>query len=224
MTEHLFAALACAGVDDLILDCRPQRTTDLHSLIELPMLDGSAAEYIQPLSAVRTQLLETDPRSSKRHPLIIQETLTIEHDQAQLIITPNVNQSCYSTTACSIEWIFDYPPLPIQHLRYDGSDHELALILQARTFGFLADEQRLRKEGLIRGVTNSNTTIYDQYGRAINQTIVPLEAARHKTLDLIGDLFLLGKPLVGRVYVNKGGHMINHLLIEALQSSVESVS
>ncbi len=101
-------------------------------------------------------------------------------------------------------------------------------VSRARTFGFLADYERVKEMGYAAGSSLANSVVFDDY-RAINDAGLRYndECARHKVLDAMGDLFLIGGPLLGDFYGYKSGHALNHKLSEALladESAWEKIS
>lgn len=223
MTEHLFAALSCSGIDDVKIEIRSKSKREDVAPLEFPILDGSAGQYIEPLIPMLTSFSPDDEREL-RTPIIIQQPLSCTLGQSEVHLLPNLGQRYASTPLCAIEFELDQPPIPQQTVSISGDRIELDHLVNARTFGLLRDEEPLRGMNLIRGVTYDNTTVFDDQGIALNSLGTADDPARHKILDLIGDLYCLGRPLDAVIHVHKGGHALNHLLIESLQSLDESVS
>jgi UDP-3-O-[3-hydroxymyristoyl] N-acetylglucosamine deacetylase len=118
---------------------------------------------------------------------------------------------------------FAHPAIGRQRISCDGVTPEWFAreIAPARTFGFVADVDALRARGLARGASLENTIVFDDTG-IMNEDGLRFsdECVRHKALDLIGDLALLGAPLRGRVEVVRGGHVLHHRLVMAILESV----
>jgi UDP-3-O-[3-hydroxymyristoyl] N-acetylglucosamine deacetylase len=96
-------------------------------------------------------------------------------------------------------------------------------VAPARTFGFLDEVEAMRRAGLARGGSLANTVVLDAEG-VVNEDGLrfPDEFVRHKVLDLIGDLSLLGRPLLGHVSVERGGHALHQELVRALVSASDA--
>ena len=99
-----------------------------------------------------------------------------------------------------------------------------AACADARTFGFLRDAERLRAQGLARGASLANTVVFDDAGRCLNPGGLrgPDEPARHKLLDLLGDLALLGEWLQARVVAHRAGHALHHACVRAVRAATSS--
>ena len=214
MTEHLFAALYAAGINDVKIEVKGE---------ELPILDGSAWSYLKPLEPVYTQSKEKPTAKVPRNWTTLPQGLTISWLESQLQVLSIPGE---------IERLSDSECLPLQvslHLNLppleDHSFHLLSIddlyrrIIPAKTFGFLQDEQRLKSLSLIQGVSYENTRIYDELGQAINPPHIPDEAAAHKILDFLGDLYRLPHSLKGRIYIERGSHELNHRLVSKMMQN-----
>jgi UDP-3-O-[3-hydroxymyristoyl] N-acetylglucosamine deacetylase len=201
--EHLMSALHGFGITNLLVK------TDG----EVPALDGSAAEFCKQLAeaGVQEQEAAIEPvRISK--PIVIgqegegQEYIRIE--PAERLI---------------IDYILEYPrPIGVQRVHFELTSPEAyaRAIAPARTFGFVRDFRKMAELGLASGGRLDNVILVDDE-KVVNTTLrFPDEFARHKVLDLMGDLYLLGRPLLGHVTASKTGHSDNLALVKAVQSQL----
>lgn len=200
MVEHLCAALHAAGIDNAAIHVHGD---------ELPVLDGSAAPW---LSAVRPLA-----QAARRSPLVVTTPVEVHDDAGGYA---RLEPAASFELDVTIE--FAHPAIGHQRWRGDLADFG-AELAWARTFGFLADADRLRAAGLARGASLENTVVYDAEG-AMNPggLRAPDEAVRHKALDAVGDAALLGAPLRGRLVTRRAGHTLHRRLFAALLAEVEA--
>jgi UDP-3-O-[3-hydroxymyristoyl] N-acetylglucosamine deacetylase len=195
-TEHLLSAFIGAGLDNAIVEL---------DNLEVPLLDGSARPFIQ---MVREAGLK--PQRRKRVYLRILRPLEV-HDGEKFI-------GVYPGDGYSVSYRIEFPK-PIGRSSFEvelsGEDY-LTEIAPARTFGFLADEPMLRNMGLIRGASHSNCVVLGKEGVVNPPLRYPDEFVRHKVLDLIGDLALLGSRIIGRVVADKAGHAMHTALVSRI--------
>jgi UDP-3-O-[3-hydroxymyristoyl] N-acetylglucosamine deacetylase/3-hydroxyacyl-[acyl-carrier-protein] dehydratase len=203
--EHLLAALAGLQIDNLEVELTGP---------ELPGLDGSALPWFERL--VSAGVLE---QRAERKQLSIEQPISVEADGATLSVLP-----C-QTAGLHLSYTLDYRArglLPqYAEVHVPGTDlvRELA---PARTFVFAAEADALRKAGLGQGANGRNTVILNGEGRPVEGSLrFPDEPARHKLVDLMGDLFLLGAELQGRVVATKTGHRLHHELVRRLAVELE---
>ncbi len=126
--------------------------------------------------------------------------------------------------AISYHMSFDHTLFTKQSFSFCGDETRfIQEISKARTFGFLKDVERLRSSGLIKGGSLQNAVVIGEYG-IMNEGGLryPDELVRHKILDLMGDLALLEKPLIGQITVDQGGHALHTRLVSALQKHKEA--
>ncbi len=196
--EHLMAAFFGLGVDNARVELDGP---------EVPIMDGSAAPFIFLLrsSGIREQ------KSAKRF-VIIKRPLEIREGGRSVRITPS------KELKISYAIDFNHPLLRDQafELCFSGKDF-VKEISRARTFGFLRDVQTLRENGLALGGSLDNAIVIDDF-RILNEDGLRYkdEFVRHKILDFIGDLAILGCPVIGHFVVNKSGHDLNHQLLKKL--------
>lgn len=195
--EHFMAALAGLGIDNILVDIDAD---------EMPGLDGSAAEYVDLLLKAGIQTQDAPRKEFK-----IAEPIWIEEDGASLVILP--------ADDFKVSYTLDYrhPMLHSQHIELSLSDGIFkSEISQARTFCLESEAQALLNQGLGRGATYENTLVVGDKGVIKNKLRFQDEFTRHKVLDLIGDLYLLGMPLKGHVIAIKSGHPLNLKLLQRI--------
>jgi UDP-3-O-[3-hydroxymyristoyl] N-acetylglucosamine deacetylase len=199
-TEHLLAALYSSGIDNVFVEI---------DALELPILDGSSQPFIELLdrAGLRQQ------RKPRRY-LRVVKPLEFSDGDRRIGIYP-----CGDfRVQCLID--FPHPLIGRQEAELvvtaDSFRRELAA---ARTFGFVEEAERLRAQGLVRGGSLDNAIVLTR-DKLLNPEGLrfPDEFARHKTLDLIGDLALLGLPLQASVIAHKAGHALHTQLVMRLLS------
>jgi UDP-3-O-[3-hydroxymyristoyl] N-acetylglucosamine deacetylase len=189
--EHLMAAFALCGVDNAIVDLDGP---------EVPILDGSAAIFVRAIAETGLQKLD-----APRQPLILRESFRVEDRDRSILFEPGDGRRL------DIEIAFDDCFIGRQVLSLDLTDPEdLVKLSTARTFCRLHEVAALRAAGLIRGGALENSLVVDG-DRLVNEEPLrdPAEFALHKALDLIGDLYLLGAPIIGHIRAVKPGHDLN---------------
>jgi UDP-3-O-[3-hydroxymyristoyl] N-acetylglucosamine deacetylase len=197
--EHLLSALRGCGVDNAYLEV---------DNLELPILDGSAEEFTAMVDRAR---LQTQPAA--RRALRVRERVRVEQGERWMEVEPGEGFEI----DCTID--FTHPLIGRQHFLFDALDTEgyAREISPARTFGFTEEIEALRRANLIRGGTLQNAIVLTPDGM-LNET--PLrsreEFVRHKILDIIGDLALLGMPVLGRFTAVRSGHIIHAMLMSKL--------
>jgi UDP-3-O-[3-hydroxymyristoyl] N-acetylglucosamine deacetylase len=174
---------------------------------EVPIMDGSAAPFIFLLRSAGIR----EQKSPKRF-VVIKRPFEIREGARSVRINPS--KELKITYAIG----FNHPLLRDQsfELRFSGKDF-VKEISRARTFGFLRDIQTLRENGLALGGSLDNAIVIDDF-RILNEDGLRYkdEFVRHKILDFIGDLAILGCPVIGHFVVKKSGHALNHLLLKKL--------
>jgi UDP-3-O-[3-hydroxymyristoyl] N-acetylglucosamine deacetylase len=195
-TEHLLSALVGMGVDNVIVEL---------DNLELPILDGSAAPYVE-------AFLSAGIRTQRRR----RETIRILHDLE--VREGNKFIGVYPGSGYNIQYTIDFPaPIGRQTARIDlAAETYGTAIAPARTFGYKADEKRLRDMGLIRGASSESTIILGANGPENGPLRFPDEYVRHKVLDLIGDLALAGRRIEGHVVAERAGHAMHTALVSRL--------
>jgi UDP-3-O-[3-hydroxymyristoyl] N-acetylglucosamine deacetylase len=196
--EHLLAALAGVGIDNAIVEV---------DAAEIPIMDGSAAPWVTLLAAAgRTEL------DAPRRTLVVDRAIALCEGDKTIVVEPA------GRLEVRYEIAFGHAAIPAQTLEIALDPARFAAeIAPARTFGFLAEVEALKARGLARGGSLDNAVVIGP-DRILNPEGLRFadEFVRHKTLDLVGDLALLGLPLRGRVTVTRGGHHLHTALVEAI--------
>ncbi len=196
--EHLMAALAGCGIDNLEIDIDGP---------EVPIMDGSAAPFVFLIECAGLSVSDR-PRRYLR----ILETVTVEDGPRRAELSPGTG------FAATFEIDFDTPIIGRQHYSFDLSSAAFKTELcRARTFGFLKDVDQLRAMGLAQGGSLENAIVIDD-GRILNESGLRYgdEFVRHKLLDAIGDLALCGGQIHGRLAARRSGHDLNNRLLHEL--------
>jgi UDP-3-O-[3-hydroxymyristoyl] N-acetylglucosamine deacetylase len=195
-TEHLLSALLGSGVDNVLVEL---------DNLELPILDGSALPYTQ---AFRHVGLKSQRR--RREYLRILKDVEVRDGDKFIGVYPG--------NGYSVSYKIDFPsPIGRQGYVVDlatgAYEREIA---PARTFGWREDEKKLRDMGLIRGATEESVIVLNRRGVLNGDLRFPDEFARHKVLDLIGDLALAGHHILGHVVAERAGHAMHTALVSRL--------
>ncbi|RXK13346.1 UDP-3-O-[3-hydroxymyristoyl] N-acetylglucosamine deacetylase [Halarcobacter mediterraneus] len=203
--EHLLSAVYAYGIDNL----RVVIDND-----EVPVLDGSSAGYCMLIEEAGIKELEKSKKAIK-----IRQDIKIETDDGKRVSLKPSNHIIYDF---SIN--FEHPVIGEQNFRFDYSIEEYKEnISKARTFGFLHEVQYLRSIGLAQGGSLENAIVLDQ-SKVLNPEGLRYsdEFVRHKILDAIGDMALLGYTLVGEYDAHAGSHHLNHLLTKKVYEDKEN--
>ena len=202
--EHLMSAAAGLGIDNLVIDVSAE---------EIPIMDGSAASFV----------------------FLLQQAGVLEQDAAKKFIRVLETVEVRSGQGASEKWARLCPHdgfkldffIEFNHPAVDGSVQRAQVdfgkvsyvhdVARARTFGFMQDVESLRGMGLARGGSLENAIVMDEY-RILNSGGLRYEDefVRHKILDAIGDLYLIGHPLLASYEAHKAGHAMNNQLLLAL--------
>lgn len=195
-TEHLLSALVGMGVDNVIVEL---------DNLELPILDGSAQPYVEAIERVGI-------KAQRRQREYIRVLRPVEVREGDKFL------GLYPGSGYRIEYTIDFPaPIGQQSTSVDlATSNYRASIAPARTFGYKADEKRLRDMGLIRGAGPENAIILGSNGPENGPLRFPDEYVRHKVLDLIGDLALAGRRIEGHVVAERAGHAMHTALVSRL--------
>ena len=196
-TEHLLSAFIGCGIDNAIVEL---------DNLELPILDGSARPFVEAIrkAGIRKQ---RRPRTYLR----IRRELELREGDKFIAVYPADSYS----VAYTINFL--HPLIGKETFSVDLSDgNYLREIAPARTFGSRQDEQILRNMGLIRGASRENCVVLTQDGLENPPLRFDDEFVRHKILDLIGDLALLGKQILGNVVADRAGHAMHTALVSRL--------
>jgi UDP-3-O-[3-hydroxymyristoyl] N-acetylglucosamine deacetylase len=198
--EHLMSALHGLGISNLLI-----KTDD-----EIPALDGSAIDFCR-------QMVEAgiEEQGNVLEPVRVKQPIGVANNGESIRIEP--------AGQLTIDYTLEYPaPIGRQSVHFELSSPEAYMreIAPARTFGFVSEFRKLAEMGLASGGRLDNLILIDDQ-KVINTTLrFADEFARHKVLDLIGDLYLLGRPILGRVTAHKTGHSDNLALLRAIRASL----
>ena len=198
--EHLLSALAGLGIDNLFIDLTAP---------EVPIMDGSAAPFVWLLQSAGIE----EQKAHKRFIRILSPIEVSEGDKWARLVP-------HDGFRVNFEIDFDHPVLQ-KHRQRASLDFSTTAFLKeisrARTFGFLKDVEHLRANELALGGSMANAIVMDEY-RVLNEDGLRFqdEFVRHKVLDAVGDLYLLGCCLIGEFSGFKSGHALNNLLLRAL--------
>jgi UDP-3-O-[3-hydroxymyristoyl] N-acetylglucosamine deacetylase len=198
--EHLLSALHGFGVTNLVV-----KTDD-----EVPALDGSALEFCRHLQSAGLQ-----EQAASVAPIRINQPLQIGEGDEFIRIEP--------ADHLIIDYKLDYPaPIGVQRFHFELTSPEayMEMVAPARTFGFVREFRKLSEMGLASGGRLDNLILVDDE-KVVNTALrFPDEFARHKVLDMIGDLYLLGRPILGHITASKTGHSDNLALLRAIAASL----
>ncbi len=199
--EHLMAAVSALGIDNLLVDVDGE---------EIPAADGSAKPFVE--------LLESAGRASlgaSRQPIAVPHPIRVGDQGRWLEITPS-NEFRVTYTLDNRHPIIGMQTATIS-VTAEAFAEEIAA---ARTYGFLKDVPMMRQHGLARGGSLDNAIVVGKRIVLNDSLRWGDEFVRHKILDVVGDLGLLGRPLLGHVTGFNGGHTLNHELAVAIQQAV----
>lgn len=199
--EHLLAAVSGLGVDNLRMELDGP---------ELPIMDGSAAPFAQ-------RMIEAGFRSQgePKNFIVIKKTVSVVSGDKVATFSP----SRRFRIDCTID--FKHPLISDQQFTMELSDQTQFMreVARARTFGFLRDVDKMRSMGLARGGSLENAVVVDDFSILNPEGLrYPDEFVRHKLLDALGDIALLGRPVLGALTVYKTGHALNQKLVAKVLS------
>lgn len=200
--EHFLAVLHSYGITNLLVKVQG----------EVPILDGSAAEFCELIE--EAGLHEQDESWSR---IVIDRSYRVGEDGGEWI-------SIEPAETFSVHYVLNYPK-PVGVQEYMFTHHSPSSfkeeIAPARTFGFLRDMEKMQKLGLINGGKLSNCILIDDEKIVNTDLRFPEELARHKILDIIGDFYLLGRPIRGKIKAHMTGHSDNIALLNAVRTGME---
>ena len=202
--EHVMSACAGLGVDNLVIDITAE---------EVPILDGSAASFVYLLQSAG--IVEQD---APRRFIRILKTVEVREGEGRSLKWARLEP--YHGFKLSFQIEFDHPAVSAtgQVVEFDlGSGQYSREIARARTFGFTRDVEMMRSHGLALGGGLDNAIVLDDY-KVLNADGLRYqdEFAKHKILDAMGDLYIVGKPLLAAYSAYRSGHAMNNQLLRAL--------
>jgi UDP-3-O-[3-hydroxymyristoyl] N-acetylglucosamine deacetylase/3-hydroxyacyl-[acyl-carrier-protein] dehydratase len=227
--EHAFAALYALGIDNCLVEVNAP---------EFPILDGSAIEYIRAID--KAGIVEQE---KEKDFFVVRKKIEVSNPEtgSKITLLPDNEFSINS----NIEFESQY--IPNQYASLESLDDFATEIAPARTFVFVREIQKLRQAGLIKGGNLDNAIVIyerklpqnelDEIADELNvprmdanqlgylnhrELAFPNEPARHKLLDIIGDMSLIGKPIKGRLIATRPGHKINNQLARLIRKEIKS--
>jgi UDP-3-O-[3-hydroxymyristoyl] N-acetylglucosamine deacetylase len=198
--EHLMAAASALGIDNLLVEVDAE---------ELPAADGSAKPFVD--------LIYTAGRASlaaPRRPIVVTEVIRVGDENRWLQVLPS--------DGLRISYTLDnrHPVIGLQVTSLAVTEASFVEeIAAARTYGFLRDVPMMRQNGLARGGSLDNAIVVGKRIVLNDSLRFADEFVRHKVLDLVGDLAVLGRPVRGHVIGRNAGHALNHQLVVAIQEA-----
>lgn len=188
--EHVLCALAVAGITDAVLELDGS---------EIPILDGAAGELYRGIMAAG--ILESN---TPVEPIRLSAPVWVVKDDKYLVAIP--------ADELQVTYTVDFPHPDLRAKTYHGrlnSEIMQSEIIEARTFGFLKDIEEFRKRGLGQGASLENAVVLTDDGYLNDSLRYSDECLRHKVLDLVGDLYLLGRPLQAHIIAFRAGHALD---------------
>ena len=208
--EHLMSACAGLGIDNLVIDITAE---------EVPILDGSASSFVFLLQSAGIEL-----QNVAKQFIRVLKTVEVKDGQGENIKWAKLEP--YEGYRLSFEIDFQHPAVDStgQQVVFDlGRDLYARDIARARTFGFTKDVEMLRSNGLALGGGLDNAIVMDDY-KVLNSDGLRYddEFVKHKILDAMGDLYLVGKPLIASYTAFRSGHAMNNQLLRALLEQADA--
>jgi len=188
--EHLLAALVGLGIDNLSIELNQA---------EVPIMDGSASSFVYLIHEAGIQV-----QPASRRFLKVTRPISLSRGDKRIAVYPSEHfKVTYSIS-------FDHPLLRHQSRTQRVTEESfIEEIAPARTFGFLNEVEQLRQKGLALGGSLDNAIVLGETGVLNNILRFEDEFVRHKILDVIGDLALIGYPIIGHVVAHRGGHALH---------------
>ncbi len=200
--EHVLAAAAGVGLDNCMIEIEGP---------EVPIVDGSALPFVRLFHAAGFERQDAVVR-----PLIPGESVEVTRDDRRILYVPDG-----PGLTITYEIDFPHPIVGRQAMTFALRPEEFAArIAPARTFGFTREVEALRSRGLARGGSLQNAVVLDDDGIVSGPLRFRDEFVRHKILDLVGDLALLGRPLHGRIHAWKAGHALHIEFARAIHAAL----
>jgi len=206
--EHIMSALSASGIDNIMIDVNGS---------EVPIMDGSSIAFIH---LIKSAIIKEQKKPKKF--VVINELIEVTDGEKLAKFEPY--------QGFIIDFMIDFP-----HPAFNDEDSHVSIdffkdsyikdISRARTFGFMHEVEYLRTNGLARGGSLDNAIVLDEY-KIINEDGLRYsdEFVRHKILDAVGDLYMLGSPIIGKFTAYKSGHELNNKLLRALVENPQSWS
>lgn len=196
-TEHLLSAFVGMGIDNAIVEL---------DNLELPILDGSARPFIELIK-------QAGVRKQRRPRTYLRILRPLEMREGNKFI------AVYPADTYSVSYTINFPHPLIGRESFSlelSNGQYVSRIASARTFGFLHEADAMRQQGLIRGASHENALVLTREGLQNPPLRFQDEFVRHKILDLIGDLALIGRRILGKVVADRAGHAMHTALVSRL--------
>ncbi|WP_022853169.1 UDP-3-O-acyl-N-acetylglucosamine deacetylase [Thermodesulfatator atlanticus] len=200
--EHLLSALNGLSIDNILIKVYGD---------EIPLFDGSAKAFVEAIISVGRQ-----PQWALRRYVRLEEEIIVREGEKSIVISPA------DTLAIDYEIDFAHPVIGHQKFSFELSQEKyVSQVCMARTFAFLEDLAVLREKGLLRGGSLENALVLDDK-QVLNPDGLhfPDEFVRHKTLDLLGDLYLFGAPILAKIKATRASHKLHLRAVKALGESL----
>jgi len=197
--EHLLAALNGLGIDNVIVEIDGE---------EVPGMDGSSLDFLKALEkAVPTQ------QQSDKNVFEIKEPIVVANKTSTIVMVPHA----HLTVSYTLD--YEHPLLRSQFFSLAiDKDTFIKDLAGARTFCMESEVKEIKAQGLAQGANYQNTLVMSDQGPMESTLRFSDECARHKVLDIVGDLFLLGYPVKGAVFATKSGHRLNRSLVKKIEA------
>ncbi len=206
--EHCLGACCGLGIDNLEIELTGS---------EVPSFDGSSMPFVKLL-----QDAGICEQSAQRVPFVIDEVTRVADGDMELVALPHLKPE---SDSLEILYDLDYgenTPIGRQVLSFTLSpENFVEQIAPSRTFVLKQEAEALQSAGLGTHLTYSDVLVFGDDGPIDNPLRFKDECVRHKILDLLGDLMLLGQPIIGRIHARKSGHALNHSLVRAFREQLE---
>lgn len=204
--EHLLSAMAGLGIDNAYVDL---------SAAEVPIMDGSAGPFV-----FLIQSAGIEEQSAAKRFIRVKKPVTVKDGDRWARFEP------FDGFKVGFSIDFNHPAFPKSASQAEVDFSTTSFVKQvsrARTFGFMRDIEMLRERRLVLGGSMDNAIVLDDY-RVLNADGLRYEDefVKHKILDAIGDLYLLGRSLIGAFYGYKSGHYLNNQLLHALRAQADA--
>jgi len=198
LVEHVLSALTGLGITNAVIEV---------SHCELPIFDGSSLGFVEAISGVGVE-----DQGAEAECLIVSEPIRVERGDAWIEVVP--------AESCSYEYTIDYgsnSPIKRATVRWGGdTDDYIERVASARTFCLKHEAEALVAGGMFGHVESGEMLVFDDDGPMDNGLRHADECGLHKLLDLIGDVALIGRPIVGEIRANKSGHALAHEFAKAV--------
>lgn len=204
--EHCLSACAGMGIDNLIVEL---------NATEVPGVDGSCLPFVEKLAEAGIERQEAE-----RRPLRISQPIRVAEGDTWVAALPGPSDLDCLEIVYDLDYGEDTPIRWQHHCVRITPEVFRTQIAPARTFLLKAEAEQFRAAGLGTHLTYQDVLVFGPDGPIENTLRFPDECVRHKVVDLIGDLALLGRPIIGCVYARKSGHALNHELVRRLQQQL----